>query len=258
MKPNEVQRTCGRPKKSDWFSARIVTFKPASAAKSIVSSAETSNIRRPAGTGPWRSDRAKAPPSRSKPATVRMACRRWCWSRCIQTAVSNTTSKNSPRRVTRDRSGRRSSTHSILWGRVQGGRRRAEFARWLHCDDTMAHRSQRRGIAASPRSDVESPARPPGYQMQHRPMHIREADALVLLHEGVRMLGVARGGVIHGRFLHSAPPAGSPTRFSGRAVRGQGLQRVLLQRKDVLGHHPVGPLARSGFGVELRIGHPDQ
>ncbi|MBC9964021.1 hypothetical protein PQH03_19550 [Ralstonia insidiosa] len=56
-------------------------------ATAIVSSADTSNIRRPSGTGPCRSDMTITPPARTNPATADIAAFRSASSRCIQTAV---------------------------------------------------------------------------------------------------------------------------------------------------------------------------
>jgi MerR family regulatory protein len=45
---------------------------------------------------------------------------------------------------------------------------------------------------------------------------------------------------------------------SSGTVRGDGLQRILLEHEHVLRHHTVCPLARGGLSVELLVGQPDQ
>src|SRR5262245_24915536 len=43
-----------------------------------------------------------------------------------------------------------------------------------------------------------------------------------------------------------------------RAIGGDRLQGVLLEREHVLGHDPIGPLARGRLAVELLVGQADQ
>ena len=83
-------------------------------ANAIVSSAETSNMRRPGGIGPCRSDMITMPPLRTSAETFGIARWRCASSRCIHTAVSMTKSTPSLRARTATKSGRLSSSHSII------------------------------------------------------------------------------------------------------------------------------------------------
>ena len=80
----------------------------------IVSSADTSNMRRPGGTGPCRSDMITTPPLRTNTETFGIARRRSTSSRCIHTAVSMTRLNSSLRVRTAAKSGKLSSSHSII------------------------------------------------------------------------------------------------------------------------------------------------
>jgi hypothetical protein len=91
-----------------------VQKRPAHCASAIVSSPETSNMRRPGGIGPCRSDIITMPPLRTNAATVGIATSRCASSRCIRTAVSMTRSNSSPRARTAVKCGRLSSSHSIV------------------------------------------------------------------------------------------------------------------------------------------------
>jgi hypothetical protein len=85
----------------------------------IVSSADTSNMRRPGGIGPCRSDMITVPPLRTNAKTFGIASSRCASSRCIHTAVSMTKSNSSLRARKAAKSGRLSSSHSIIGDRCR-------------------------------------------------------------------------------------------------------------------------------------------
>jgi hypothetical protein len=139
-------------------------------------------MRRPGGIGPCRSDMITAPPLRTNAETFGIARWRCASSRCIHTAVSMTRSNSSLRARTAARSGKLSSSHSIIGD---------------GCRSIAPRRSSSVGSTATtecPRATSPAASRPvpapisrarqgAGDQLQDGRMSNRKRDALIPLEQ---------------------------------------------------------------------------
>jgi hypothetical protein len=162
-------------------------------ARCIVSSADTSNMRRPGGIGPCRSDMITMPPPRSNAETFGIASSRCTSSRCIHTAVSMTRSKSSLRALTAAKSGKLSSSHSI----IGDGCRRIAPRRSSSVSSTatteLPEGDESCCIAPRTRSDIESATRSGRDQLQNRRMRICKRDTLIAFEQLRSLVGIVFG-----------------------------------------------------------------
>ena len=162
-------------------------------ASAIVSSADTSNMRRPGGIGPCRTDMITVAPLRTNAETFGIASSRCASSRCIHTAVNMTKSNSSLRARKAAKFGRLSSSHSIMGEGCRSiAPRRSSFGRF-DGDDRVPEGRKSCRVASGPRADIKSVTRSRRNQLQDGRMSICKRDALIALEQLRSLVGIVFG-----------------------------------------------------------------